>query len=550
MAEIRQILGNVFEMVKSAPVEIRDAESTLVNRSTIATIGNIAKSLEEGQYIASVLLPMGTQIVQPITINSDGKIDFKNFSEHIIKTVKEAGKNRVVASLNNHIVASTIRSAVSAIPPNIYRAASPVLQNHTVADLLESLGIESQGPNTLDGSMSRVASTIKPFPTTPLDDAIYIRLFKDTFKYEEFDSFDPLKPLATSKSGRVSIENCNSFAIILQLLQTHEPALNLIIPPQSAVVVSRRIGTIRPCVAMIFGVPLVDELVELRTSGSLSEAVSVAQTLRSTDIIDIAKSNKTAAIAAAFILLRTGSFNEARETIHQLAATLPAGMDLSILTAELSAREGHHIEAARGFLEASSQGLPMFSTALGYLIDRLRFYCSSKDSEQSSTTPSDSNRTWLPFSVVDFTNKLKAAQPFALRCDFSMPFTNYTGLSPAKADDTEMDSATIVATGAARLNVPSMRTSSKKEIEMPEITEAQITEAQIQELTKLIQNLPIEAMGPKQEFCRIWPEATKALSALQKILAFVPGVSVFAGPALAIVAAAGDAASSAVCKKQ
>ena len=75
----------------------------------------------------------------------------------------------------------------------------------------------------------------------------------------------------------------------------------------------------------------------------------------------------------------------------------------------------------------------------------------------------------------------------------------------------------------------------------------QIETAQIKELSELIKKSEIskyEAQGV--EFCNIWPNAK---SALQTILGAVPGVSIFAGAAISIVIAAGNAASEAMCKK-
>ena len=78
----------------------------------------------------------------------------------------------------------------------------------------------------------------------------------------------------------------------------------------------------------------------------------------------------------------------------------------------------------------------------------------------------------------------------------------------------------------------------------------QIETAQIKELSELIKKSEIskyEAQGV--EFCNIWPNAKSALTALQTILGAVPGVSIFAGAAISIVIAAGNAASEAMCKK-
>jgi hypothetical protein len=75
------------------------------------------------------------------------------------------------------------------------------------------------------------------------------------------------------------------------------------------------------------------------------------------------------------------------------------------------------------------------------------------------------------------------------------------------------------------------------------------TQKQLDDLTKTISD-SYEEQGPgTAKFCAAWPNVEEALSALQGILAIVPGVSAFAGPAIGIVRAAGTAASKAVCAK-
>jgi hypothetical protein len=48
-------------------------------------------------------------------------------------------------------------------------------------------------------------------------------------------------------------------------------------------------------------------------------------------------------------------------------------------------------------------------------------------------------------------------------------------------------------------------------------------------------------------FCKNWDSAKQVLTVLQPILAAVPGVGIFAGPAIGVVIAAGDAAKKALC---
>jgi len=57
------------------------------------------------------------------------------------------------------------------------------------------------------------------------------------------------------------------------------------------------------------------------------------------------------------------------------------------------------------------------------------------------------------------------------------------------------------------------------------------------------------AASASDVFCNDWDSAKSVLQALQPILAQVAGVGLFAGPAIAVVIAAGDAAKKAICTK-
>ena len=76
-----------------------------------------------------------------------------------------------------------------------------------------------------------------------------------------------------------------------------------------------------------------------------------------------------------------------------------------------------------------------------------------------------------------------------------------------------------------------------------------ITEADVNELTKAIkEHVKVTKGGPQQTFCQVWPQAKEGLQILSTFINTIPGVGVFAKVAVGIVIAAGDAASSAVCK--
>jgi hypothetical protein len=59
----------------------------------------------------------------------------------------------------------------------------------------------------------------------------------------------------------------------------------------------------------------------------------------------------------------------------------------------------------------------------------------------------------------------------------------------------------------------------------------------------------VKPMGAVDTFCGTWSTAKPVLDQLRNIIALVPGVSVFAGTAITVVIAAGDAAFAAICKK-
>jgi len=77
------------------------------------------------------------------------------------------------------------------------------------------------------------------------------------------------------------------------------------------------------------------------------------------------------------------------------------------------------------------------------------------------------------------------------------------------------------------------------------MTQLSITQAQIDSLTRALKEQ--RGVAAPDEFCKDWDSAKAVLQALQPILSAVPTVGLFAGPAIAVVIAAGDAAKKAVC---
>lgn len=82
-----------------------------------------------------------------------------------------------------------------------------------------------------------------------------------------------------------------------------------------------------------------------------------------------------------------------------------------------------------------------------------------------------------------------------------------------------------------------------------------ITQKEIDALADEIKKNYTEAQlaqgGAASKFCEVWPPVKEGLTVLKDVLAVVklPGVALFASAAIAVVLAAGDATSKALCKK-
>jgi hypothetical protein len=379
----------------------------------------MAHSLPSGEYLTNISLPLGVNIIQPISITADGSIDLEKIADRVISTIGPSENYKAI--IEHPLITEMVKSTTSYL--HLKTPAS-------LGSLFSGLEIEPMGPAEQGEELSE---TVNGATTT-----IWVRIFKNTFTESQFNSTDP-KPLLTSSNGGVCIENGTSSAATLQLLQVHEPALNIIVPSQSSLFVLKSVAGVGLNTMTKLGIPVVDELVRLRTAGRLTELIGVTTSLTESDIISIAEENTTAAIAAVYIVLQVGKLNAIRKIIARLAETVP-DTDTYVLQAELAARDGQHKVALEQFLTAAEMGLPKFSFGLSKLVDRLRSYSDAKESKDV-------------IAGEKVVSALKKAQPFALRCDFNLLFTNYTGLSPGQPNEAVLDSAAIAATESAQFSI-------------------------------------------------------------------------------------------------
>lgn len=134
--------------------------------------------------------------------------------------------------------------------------------------------------------------------------------------------------------------------------------------------------------------------------------------------------------------------------------------------------------------------------------------------------------------------------------DHSRIFVTYAGLEPGSPGPEKLTDAAFndLKDGYRLVELPKW----SKETTMADITTTISNNSQ-QKLVQAIKDNYPKAQGGGNSalsaFCAAWPGAKIGLEGLRTVLSLVPGVNVFAGPAISIVIAAGDAAQSALCPK-
>lgn len=439
MIDPRLLWAGVSKMALDIPIEIRDEDFVLVRRTTIGSLIDHTIGLKSGNYTMTACLPTGHQLVQVIPVDETRGVDLDAVRDLLVQRALAILKSGLAVSATTQTIAMLSSAApISYVLPAIKRglfAAFRADPPKTANDLAASLGLEGMGPSPPP----------EPAPAAGEDTAVPLnyRLFSGSLSTRPVSEPDQDRFEVGVEAGTATMKNELPYAVTVQLLQIGEPALNVILPSQAKMLVKIPRPAKTPSLTMLLDEAFIDELIELRTAGYLSEAVAVAQSIDSAQIVDLARTRPAAAIAAAYIVLRTGQFDVACSAIEDLSLALPVGTDMVVLLAELNARKGRHPQAARGFLRAAKLGLPVASAGLGYLIDRLRFYCASESSSAEGHATRPDTETPRRSAGILLRECLDKVQPFAFRCDFTLPFTNYTGLCPDRPDDKELDSAAI-----------------------------------------------------------------------------------------------------------
>ncbi len=214
---------------------------------------------------------------------------------------------------------------------------------------------------------------------------------------------------------------------IVQLLQTGEPAVNVLLPAWSqhgCQVVLKKQSDARYSLEVHLHNTEAELLIRYWEQGRWQLAANVAKStaISAERLLYEKRQHPISAAVGAYALLRLGDL----ERLSDWSANLMNGFewlpDGAAVRGEHLARIGKHQEALAAFCTLRERGLPYFSDGLSYAIDRLRCYRSV------------GKKHFDEKALEDCADTLARLEAFGNFADFGKPIMTFTGLDPGKPD--------------------------------------------------------------------------------------------------------------------
>lgn len=231
---------------------------------------------------------------------------------------------------------------------------------------------------------------------------------------------------ATSELIEIGFEGRNQNQII-QLLQSGEPAVNVVIPAwqeRGCLVVLKKQQDARYSLEVHLKHTEAELLLRYWEQGRWQLAANaISSTAVSAENLLFQKTqHPISAAIGAYALLRLGALDRLHTWTENLMNWFEWLPDGAAIRGEHLARMGEHKQALQAFCVLRERGLPYFSDGLSYAIDRLRLYQSL------------GQKQFDPQELENCVATLKHLEPFSYFTDFSKPLTTFTGLDPNKPD--------------------------------------------------------------------------------------------------------------------
>jgi hypothetical protein len=365
------------------PVEIRKPNSTLVTRA----LSSQTIELKPGKYYGTAFLPGGQRLLQyfemteqpmVVTLTPDPDDESQNEWEetsHYLQTSRPS------------TAPSTERAPLPPGPPvfaAIEMDVPPVRQS------MQAWFQLFQG-NAVSGPLTDV-------PLAP---------------YAILDQFE---------QGRIVQfrVQATSAPLIVQLGQPKSPVRNMALPITASgdalLVFTRANGTCR------MEAHLRNNTADLLLRYCAHGAAALGQTAQMLDAQQLVKgsaNDHVAAAVAAIALLEYGELSWLQEWTAELEQNCAWMPDAAAIRGEHLARRGKHLEASQHFFEVPLRGLPMFTDALVFTIERLKWYASLKPERAEG------------IDVQRASAALAQLLPFSESAEHDGPMTTYRGADPA-----------------------------------------------------------------------------------------------------------------------
>ena len=382
------------------PVELRTPDATLIAETTVGGLmAGQVRVPAEGDYLASVRLPNGSQVTHTIRIGHDGVPD-----------------PSAVASLLPPPV-------LPAKPAPMGIAGGTVLPLHPPpgGDVFTfSYAVRGYLGTPTGGGFSTGTAGADAAPmglkAVPNLGGWGVQSWIGTAVGKDEASLTSAVVDATAADNtlHVSTDRHERRSTTLHLTPPTGDAMNYVLPPGTTI-------TLPPAGPASFDVgdALMNNILQQRMSGRLVTLLVQTGVDASFMGTCIELDEIGAALAGGYLALRALA-EDARDATIEAMEPIAGMSDTMVIRAELAARCGRHADALCLFLQAGACDIPSFTSGLGFLVDRLRLYARLGETEANrSKLPADGSQRAL--------NCLAAVQPFALLSDFAAPFVTYRG---------------------------------------------------------------------------------------------------------------------------
>ena len=414
------------------PVEIRKPNMVLVQRARASQ----RVELEPGTYYVGIKMPAGQEAWSQVTVPDEGFERVKLGPEPAKEPASQAEE------LQQYFTPSYV------IPPE-QRLSYVVICAIAVAGGLITAAIAyGVTESVLTGSVIVIAGTflagaafavalstkvLRPGYTAlnRYRHDIRLRQFQGNvltgeYKLEKDSSlFDEQIPLSDDLV-EIDFQGKNQGQII-QLLQTGEPPLNVILPAwqeRGCRIVLKKQPDAKYSLEVHLKHPEAELLLRYWEQGrwQLAANVSDSAAVSAQRLLYDKLQHPISAAIGGYALLRLGALdrmNEWSENLMNWFSWLPDG---AAVRGEHLARLGNHQEALEAFCQLRERGLPYLSDGLSYAVDRLRLY------------QSVGKKNFSEDDLKKCAATLALLEPFSYFTDFRKPLTTFTGLDPAKPD--------------------------------------------------------------------------------------------------------------------